>query len=128
MTAGVLLGWLALALALGSGALWFRRAMQVQIPESRAGFVATWVAAGLLGAAAFWQGAGWLGGVPAGLAILVAAFVSFTVAISRQVTEGAIRVGDVLPHFTAPDDTGAPFDIAKLQGRPVLLKFFRGHW
>jgi peroxiredoxin len=51
------------------------------------------------------------------------------VAISRQeVAAGAISVGASLPEFTATDDRGETFAFRAESGRPVLLKFFRGHW
>jgi cytochrome oxidase Cu insertion factor (SCO1/SenC/PrrC family) len=72
---------------------------------------------------------GWLGGGTAVLALAIGCFLSFTVAISRQqVSAGAISVGDTLPDFKAPDEDEEPFQAASLAGRPVLLKFFRGHW
>jgi hypothetical protein len=121
--------WLALLLVLGSGALWFRRMARVEIPRNRAGFVlASLVGAGL-GVVALVQGAGWLGGVPAALAILGGAFFSFTVSISRQkLGDEAIQVGARLPEVSAPDEHGASFALSSLAGRPLLLKFFRGHW
>ncbi len=33
-----------------------------------------------------------------------------------------------LPDFSALDHTGRPRSIAEWRGRPLLLKFFRGHW
>ncbi|MGH0029238.1 MAG: hypothetical protein ACQGVC_05580 [Myxococcota bacterium] len=125
----VLLGWLSLAVVLASGALWFRRALAVRLPADRRGFVAVWLVGIALGVAALGQGAGWLAGVPAALAVLGGVFFCFTVAISRQrAADDAIAVGATLPAFRAPDDTGAVFDSAVLAGRPVLIKFFRGHW
>ena len=37
-------------------------------------------------------------------------------------------VGTPLPEFSAIDANDAPFRSADLRGRPVLIKFFRGHW
>ena len=42
--------------------------------------------------------------------------------------DGAIRVGDPMPAFTAVDDGGVLFDSERLRGNPVLIKFFRAHW
>lgn len=39
-----------------------------------------------------------------------------------------IAVGEPLRPFTALTPEGSTFDAASLQGRRVLLKFFRGHW
>ena len=83
----------------------------------------------MLGVAALAVGAGWLGGVPAALAILIGAFFLFTVGISRQeVAQDAIVVGATLPSFTATDENDQLFDSSSLAGSPVLIKFFRGHW
>ncbi len=39
-----------------------------------------------------------------------------------------IAVGEPLRPFTALTPEGTTFDAKSLQGRRVLLKFFRGHW
>jgi cytochrome oxidase Cu insertion factor (SCO1/SenC/PrrC family) len=67
--------------------------------------------------------------VPAALAVLAGVFFSVLVAVSAQrAAADAIRVGEMLRDFTALDDRGEPFSIASTAGRPLLLKFFRGHW
>ena len=40
----------------------------------------------------------------------------------------AVAVGQPILEFTAPDENGDIFDSASLHGKPILLKFFRGHW
>ena len=126
---GTVLAFVAFLLVAGSLALWFRAMNQVRLPRTRAGLVACWLGGALLGVVALVQGAGWLGALPAGLAILAGCFFSFTVAISRQqVAAEAIAVGDSLPDWSAPDEHGGRFERSQLQGQPVLLKFFRGHW
>ncbi len=120
---------LAFLLAAATTALWFRRARQVRIPADRRGFVAAWLAAVALGAAALALGAGWAGRLLAGIAILAGGVLTGTIAVSRQrAAPDAIRVGEKLREFTATDEHGRPFSLADLAGRPVLLKFFRGHW
>jgi peroxiredoxin len=37
-------------------------------------------------------------------------------------------VGETLRDFSALDENGERFELASTAGRPVLLKFFRGHW
>ena len=124
-----LLGLLALAIVGGAGALWFRKMYVVDIPSDRRGFLAAWLLGAALGIAALAQGPGWVGGVPAGLAVFLGIFFCFTVSISRQVVaDGAVRVGDTLPAFQATDDRRETFDSASLAGHPVLIKFFRAHW
>jgi hypothetical protein len=126
---GAALGFVAFALVAGSMALWFARIKRVQIPADRRGFVACWLGGAAVGVIALTQGAGWLGGVPAGLAVLAGTFFSVLVVISPQkVADDAVRVGEHLREFTAPDENGAAFSIASTAGKPVLLKFFRGHW
>ena len=123
------LGFAALGTAVVVIALWFRAIQTVSIPENRIAFIVGWAAAVALGLAALGGDPGWLGGVPAVLAILPCAFFLFSVTIGGQkVGDGAIAVGDAMPAFTAPDENGESFDSADLAGHPVLIKFFRAHW
>ncbi len=39
-----------------------------------------------------------------------------------------VAVGDPYIDFTAPDADGNAFTLSSLDGTPILLKFFRGHW
>ena len=129
MKTGTKLGILAFALAIGGGVLWFYLVRQVNLPDNRILFVVAFAAAVILGVAAFFKGTSWAGAIPAVLAILVGAFFNFTIAISPQETgSNAIRVGDTIPRFSAPDDTGEVFDSGSLNGHLVLIKFFRAHW
>ena len=109
--------------------LWFRNVDQVSIPENRTFFVAGFVMAGLVGVSAFVMRTRWFGAIPALLAIAIGVFLPFTVAISRQeVALTGIEVGQTIPRFTAIDRNGERFDSARLEGKPILIKFFRGHW
>lgn len=124
-----MIGVLAFAIAATTFAIWFRRIYAVDIPENRTGFVAVMAAAGVLGIAALVQGTGWLGGLAAGLAILLGAFFLLTGAIGEQKGgSGQFQLGKKLPDLSAPTDGGEVFDVASLTGNPLLLKFFRGHW
>ena len=108
--------------------VWFRMNREVGIPENRALFVAVWLTAVALGCVALVK-AGWSGRVAAVPAIAIGLFLPDTVSISEQILPpGAIRVGDTIPAFSAPDDRGEIFDSARLRGNPVLIKFFRAHW
>lgn len=126
---GPVLGVLALLLVAGSMALWFRRIQSVRIPTDRRGFVASWLFGAALGIYALTASPGWLGGIPAAIAAFGGMFFSVLVAISPQrVGEGSIQVGESLRAFTAPDEHGHEFELASAPGKPILLKFFRGHW
>ena len=121
-------GVAAPVLAIGCTMLWFSQARAVDLPENRTIFVGVWLAAAALGVAALVK-AGWIGRIAAVPAIVVGLFLPFTVSISEQVLPpNSIRVGDMIPAFSAPDDRGEIFDSARLRGNPVLIKFFRAHW
>jgi len=123
------LAFLALLLIVGSVIFWFRLALSVRLPENRTGFVLIWASGTLLGVIALVQGAGWISGIPGGLAVFIGIFLLFTVTISpQQVAPDAIAVGEALRDFSALDENGEPFELASTAGRPLLLKFFRGHW
>lgn len=129
MKTGAKLGIFALVLAVACAALWFYQVRQVDIPEDRTAFVLVFLAAAGLGVAALVKGAGWIGGVPAGLAIFIGILLPFTIAVSPQEAEArAIQVGDTIPHFTSTEDSGKAFDSESLDGHLVLIKFFRAHW
>ena len=128
-TLGTSLGFLGLALVVGTVMVWFRQNTLVDLPENRTGFVIFWLSGAALGLSAFVTGTRWFGGIAAVLAIFVGCFFPFTVSISRQeIAPNGIQVGQVIPQFVALDQNGKEWDSAKLQGKPVLMKFFRGHW
>ena len=129
MKTGTQLGLLALAVAIGCTMVWFNQAREVALPENRTLFLAIWLSAVGLGIAAFVKKAGWLGRIAAVPAIVIGLFLPFTVSISEQILPpNAIRVGETIPSFSAPDDRGQVFDSERLRGNPVLIKFFRAHW
>jgi hypothetical protein len=121
---------LAFVVAVATMALWFRRIAEVRIPENRGAFVAAWLGAVALGVIALLRGtSGFIGTAPAILAIALGAFGTFTFLISRQQASAeGLRLGEPLTGFEARDEHEEVFDLASLAGRPVLLKFFRGHW
>ncbi len=123
------LGVVAFLLVAGAMARWAQRMKRVQIPTDRRGFVVCWTGGAVLGILALTQGAGWIGGIPAGIAAVAGTFFSALVYLSPQrVADDAVRVGERLREFTALDENGDPYSIARAAGKPVLLKFFRGHW
>ncbi len=125
-------GWLgigALGVIIISGIIWFRAALAVRIPADRSVFVAAWALGVAMAVAALLNQPGWLGGTGAVMAMLAGLFFLFTVLISRQVlAREAVSVGQVMPEFSAPDDSGNLFHSGELAGKPALIKFFRGHW
>jgi len=126
---GAILGIIAFGCNLGTGFLWFRRIKAVAIPEDRTPFVVPMVLGLALGIAAMAMGPGVLGGIAAGLAIFLGGMFVLTVLVGDQKGgAGQFRVGAPVPNFTAPDENDEPFELASLAGKPVLLKFFRGHW
>lgn len=126
---GPLLALLAVALLLILGVRWLRLMRAVRIPADMRFDIAANLGVALLGAAALVAGVGPLGGVAAGLAIAGGLALPALYAGSGQGNRpAAVAVGAPVIDFTAEDDGGAPFDLAALRGRPVLLKFFRGHW
>ncbi len=130
MKAGTKVGILALALAVGTVALWFYLTRQVNLPDDRTPFVIAFLCAAGLGIFAFVKGTSFIGAIPPLLAIVIGLFLPFTIYVSPQTLDTAevIKVGDTIPHFTALDDKGTTFDSATLRGNLVLIKFFRGHW
>lgn len=130
MKTGTKFGIVALALAVGTTLLWFRLTNTVGLPDSRAGFVVAWLGAVALGVFAFVRGTSIPGALPPVLGMLISGFLLFTVYISPQTLDTArsIKVGDTIPHFTAPDGKGQIFDSDALNGHLVLIKFFRAHW
>ncbi len=126
---GPLLGLLAAALVLGSGAQWLRLMQQVRIPADTTAYLTASGAAAVLGVAAFAVGTGLAGGVAAGFAIAAGlAFLGLSAASGQAAVVPAVAVGGPVVDFTACDAEGRPFALAGLRGAPVLLKFFRGHW
>lgn len=126
---GTAMGLLALVVVLVTLGLWAQQIRQVDIPANRTLFVIVFLSATALGVAAFVAGTRWFGGFAAVVAIFLGSLVPLTIAVSRQdVVGGAVGVGDVIPHFTAIDEFGEPFDSVALQDRLLLIKFFRAHW
>lgn len=123
------LAWIGLAIIVVATTIWFRRAKAVALTGSRVPFVAAWAAGALAGLVALFGHPGFVGGTVATLALVSGALLLGLVAVSPQaVASNAIRVGERLRDFTAPDEHGQPFTLSQSFGRPILLKFFRGHW
>ncbi len=126
---GVLLAVLAAALTATTIVLWFRWIQRVALGRRRwivNGLLAGAIALGLL---AFVQGIGTGAGILAGASVLLGGVYFGLLSLAGQSKQApAVAVGSPLPEFSAPDQDGRPFTLSSLRGRPVLLKFFRGHW
>ncbi len=128
MSGGVL-GWLAGAVVLATGIVWFRLVKAVRIPRARAPYIALMGVGVALGLAAVVQGPGIWGGLAAWFAILAGGmFVALRAQSGQAKTPPSVKLGGPILDFVAADDQGNPFQLASLSGRPFLLKFFRGHW
>jgi hypothetical protein len=63
------------------------------------------------------------------VALVGAGFFLFTTIASRLPTRGpAAQIGRRYLDFTAKDWEGRDFQLASLDGRRFILKFYRGHW
>jgi cytochrome oxidase Cu insertion factor (SCO1/SenC/PrrC family) len=123
------LALVALALMVGGWATWWRRIQRVDVPLRPWAHYAVMAASLLLALAALSAGTGLAAGAAALMALLGSGMFLGLHLISRMPDRPTtVRVGDAAPDFTALDAEGAPFRLSELRGRPVLLKFFRGHW
>ena len=130
MKTGTKMALVAAVIAAVTARYWFYLTADVALPADRTGFVVVFLSAAALGVYALIKRTSWLGAIPAVFAIVVGAFLPFTVSISEQIVErdSVIEVGDVMPHFTSIDGQGQAFDSSSLNGHLVLIKFFRAHW
>ncbi len=67
-----------------------------------------------------------LGALNVGLAVLFGLMLFHFSEL--PVAAAAPQVGQTAPDFTLADQSGAPFQLAALRGKNVLLVFYRGHW
>jgi len=126
---GSVFGLLGAALVLGFGIRWMQLMQRSRIPADVSAYLLASGAGALLGLGAFVFGTGIPGGIAAAVALAGGiAFLALYAASGQVRSAPAVRVGGPVLDFTATDDTGAPFALASLRGRPFLLKFFRGHW
>ena len=126
---GLYISILAFAIVFATGFRWFQLVYAVALPKNRGGFVASMLVGVGCAIAALLQSPGTAGVIFSSLAILLGSFFVFTWTISAQKGgSGALQLGAPLLRFSAPDHQGNLFDSSTLDGRPILLKFFRGHW
>jgi hypothetical protein len=126
---GTLLGIGAAIVAIGAWAVWMRRINAVSIPYDRRAFLAVCGLGVVLGIAALAVGTGIVGKTAAVVGILAGgSFVGLRALSRQQERSPAIAVGGALLDFSALDEAGQVFELSSLRGKPLLLKFFRGHW
>lgn len=128
MTATVL-GVVGGAAALTVWIDWFRRLNQVRVPRERLPWQIAVGIGGAVGLLALTGEPGWFGGTLAVIGVLGAVmFIGLGLTSAQAKVQPNVTVGEPILDFTAPDAEDRPFDLAKLRGKPFLLKFFRGHW
>ncbi len=134
MAVPVVLAIAGLVLVLGSWVTYMATVPSGKVPVRPLGHLAS-QGAGALAAAwgiasAYGSGVGVLAAVVAGGTAITMSSLFFFLYSQRATPLGRLRVkvGDPLRPFTALTPEGETFDSASLQGRRVLLKFFRGHW
>jgi hypothetical protein len=126
---GSILAWLAAALLVTFVVVWQLAIKRVEVGERRGLISAIIWLAMLLAIAALAQGTGTLAGVLAGVTLFVGGAYTFLYLMAGQSKQApAVTVGEPLPVFSARDENGDVFEVASLQGHPILLKLFRGHW
>ena len=126
---GLTLSILAFGIVFATGFRWFQLIAAVALPRNRGLLVASMLAGVACAIAARLQSPGVLGVIFSSRAILLGGFFVIFWAISAQKGgTGALQTGEPLLHFSAPDQLGNTFDSGTLDGRPILLKLFRGQW
>ena len=82
-----------------------------------------------LGAFALAQSPSTPGFVLAATTVAFSALYFVLLSVSGQSNQiPAVAIGSRIPDFTALDHNGEPFSLSSLDGKPILMKFFRGHW
>jgi hypothetical protein len=126
---GLVLACLALASLAGGVFIWMRLIQRVEIDEGRRLPQVMIVSGLVLAIVALTQSPGVIGGILAGVTAAAGALAVLLRVLAPQSSQApAVAVGSPLPGFSALDDSGAKFELSDLDGRPVLIKFFRGHW
>ena len=122
-------GFFALILAVATFVVWFRKMVQVNIPDNRIVFHSLMAIAIAAGVYTWMNDAHWSANTTATLAIIAGCFWFILRAQSSQSTAPpAVTVGGEILNFSAPDEDGNTVELSSMHGNPFLLKFFRGHW
>jgi peroxiredoxin len=119
----------AIIAAIAATYIQYRQIKDVSVPAVPWGQFIIWLAGLASGIAAFMMGIHLLVIVPLSLAVVAFLFFFLIVFTSRlPAIQPAVEVGSKFIDFTTLDSDGKPFTLSSLEGRPILLKFFRGHW
>lgn len=126
---GLHLALVSLFLSLAAWGVYWRLIFKMRVPRKPRGFQLVMVVASALAIAALFGRPGWAGVAVAVVSLLTSSMFLFaTVMSSMPRAVPVVSVGEPVLSFSAPDADGATFASAALDGRPFLLKFFRGHW
>ncbi len=119
----------ALTLAVAGWAVYLIQIARSTVPAAPLGNIVVQVAA-LAGAAYGIATAPSALTIPAGGVAMIMSGLFLFLLTQRRTPVGNIRVavGQPLIPFTAKDAQGANFESSALDGRRILLKFFRGSW
>lgn len=120
---------LAILVSLAALGLQVYQMKKVRVPLLPWGQVLLWLAGIALAISSFFLNVHLLLIVPVSLA-LAANILFFAVLFMSKLPAAApaVEVGQRYIDFTATDSHGNPFTLSSMEGKPVLLKFFRGHW
>jgi cytochrome oxidase Cu insertion factor (SCO1/SenC/PrrC family) len=125
----LVLAVVAAGLTVAAFVYWMGLIKRVEIGDRRWLVTAALGTAMLLALIALGFGSGVAVRVLGGASLLLGVLYFGLLALAGQsVQTPAVAVGQPLLDFTARDHNGEPFSLSSLAGRPVLLKFFRGHW
>ncbi len=123
------LAWFSAAVVAAAWAIYWPRIQQHRVPRRPVLFQAAHAAGAVLAVLALVNGPT-AGAMLAAVAALLGAglflFSSLTSSLPRK--QPAVNVGDRYLDFTAKDWEGRDFRLSSLEGRPFILKFYRGHW
>jgi hypothetical protein len=129
MEASTILAVLGFGLFSAAGLQWLRLIRDVRVQEGRAAVIGAVGLSLVLAVVALRGELHVAAAVAAGTTAAGSAIMLLLVAFAGQSRRvAAVHVGGPILPFTAPDAEGRLFDLASMDGRPYLLKFFRGHW
>jgi hypothetical protein len=126
---GVRLGFFAALTVLSAWALYWPRIKAHRVPRQPIVYQAAMTAGAILAVLALGSSPGVVGALLAAIALVGAGFFLFSSMTSAMPRKApAVAVGDRYLDFIAADADGGDFALSSLEGRPFLLKFYRGHW